>query len=51
MGEDRLVIRTLGRVEYEPTWRAMQQFTASRDAQTPDELWLVEHPPTFTLGL
>lgn len=44
-------IRRLGRAEYEPTWRAMQAFTAARDADTPDELWLLEHPPVFTLGL
>jgi lipoyl(octanoyl) transferase len=41
----------LGRVPYEPTWRAMQQFTDSRDANTPDELWLLEHEPVYTLGL
>ncbi|HEX7917052.1 lipoyl(octanoyl) transferase LipB [Rudaea sp.] len=35
---------------YEPVWRAMQAFTDARDAETPDELWLVEHPPVFTLG-
>ncbi len=51
MGENRFVIRTLGRVEYEPTWRAMQAFTAQRRPETPDELWLCEHPPVFTLGL
>jgi lipoyl(octanoyl) transferase len=52
MGEDRsLTVRRLGRVDYEPTWRAMQAFTASRSADTPDELWLCEHPPVFTLGL
>jgi len=45
-----LVIQRLGRVEYEPTWRAMQAFTAGRTAETPDEIWLVEHPPVFTLG-
>ncbi len=43
-------MRNLGRVEYEPTWRAMQEFTARRDAGTPDELWLLEHPPVYTLG-
>lgn len=43
-------IRRLGRVDYEPTWRAMQEFTAARSAETPDELWIVEHPPIFTLG-
>ena len=45
-----LVIKRLGRVEYEPTWRAMQAFTAGRTPETPDEIWLVEHPPVFTLG-
>ena len=43
-------VRRLGRVEYEPTWRAMQEFTATRTAETPDELWIVEHPPVYTLG-
>ena len=51
MGENRFVIRTLGQVEYEPTWHAMQAFTAQRSADTPDELWLCEHPPVFTQGL
>jgi len=45
------LVRRLGRVAYEPTWRAMQDFTAGRDAATPDEIWLCEHPPVFTLGL
>ncbi|TCJ12763.1 lipoyl(octanoyl) transferase LipB [Parasulfuritortus cantonensis] len=44
------VVRCLGRVEYEPTWRAMQDFTAARTPDTPDEIWLLEHPPVFTLG-
>jgi lipoyl(octanoyl) transferase len=43
-------LRRLGLVEYEPTWRAMQDFTASRGADTADEIWLLEHPPVFTLG-
>lgn len=43
--------RQLGRVDYEPTWRAMQDFTAARTPDTADELWLLEHPPVFTLGL
>ncbi|MGB7989436.1 MAG: lipoyl(octanoyl) transferase LipB [Candidatus Methylophosphatis roskildensis] len=47
---DTLAVRRLGLVEYEPTWRAMQAFTASRDGSTSDELWLLEHPPVFTLG-
>lgn len=38
-------------VEYEPIWRAMQQFTAQRGADTEDEIWLCQHPPVFTLGL
>ena len=47
----RFTTRLLGRVKYLPTWRAMQEFTQSRDESTPDEIWLVEHPPVFTLGL
>ena len=47
----RAVSRHLGLIEYEPTWRAMQRFTAERDAATPDEIWFLEHPPVFTLGL
>ena len=46
-----MIERALGRVAYEPTWRAMQAFTRARDADTPDQLWRVEHPPVFTLGL
>ena len=38
-------------MEYEPIWRAMQHFTAERDADTADEIWLLQHPPVFTLGL
>ena len=41
----------LGHVPYQPTWEAMQAFTADRSADTPDQLWLCEHPPTFTQGL
>ncbi len=44
-------IRQLGRVEYLPTYEAMQAFTAARTDNTPDELWLCEHPPVFTQGL
>jgi lipoyl(octanoyl) transferase len=47
---ERAVVRHLGRVEYEPTWRAMQAFTAQRSPDTPDELWLLEHPPVYTQG-
>jgi lipoyl(octanoyl) transferase len=49
-GQGAIVVRHLGRVEYAPTWHAMQDFTARRDADTPDELWLLEHPPVYTLG-
>jgi lipoyl(octanoyl) transferase len=45
------VIRYLGLAPYEPTWRAMQRFTDERQEATPDEIWFVEHPPVFTLGL
>jgi len=44
-------IRRLGRVEYAATLEAMRRFTAGRDAATPDEIWLCEHPPVFTQGL
>src|SRR4051795_2941929 len=44
-------IRALGRVAYAPTYQAMQHFTAARGDDTPDELWLCEHPPVFTQGL
>lgn len=45
-----LLVKQLGLVEYEPTWRAMQALTDARGADTPDELWLLEHPPVFTQG-
>lgn len=46
-----MIARRLGLVAYEPTWRAMQSFTRARDDSTADQLWLVQHPPVFTLGL
>lgn len=46
----RLVIKHLGQLDYEPAWRAMQDFTAARNEDTPDELWVLEHSPVFTLG-
>lgn len=50
MSSTDLLIRRLGLMDYEPVWRAMQTFTDQRDNSTPDELWLVEHPPVFTQG-
>lgn len=44
-------VRELGRADYEPTWRAMQAFTAQRAADSADELWVLEHPPVYTLGV
>jgi lipoyl(octanoyl) transferase len=45
------VLHQLGRVDYAPTYAAMQEFTASRTGSTPDELWICEHPAVFTQGL
>src|SRR5690554_3713949 len=45
-----VVVRHLGCVVYEPTWHAMQHFTQNRDADTADEIWLLEHPRVFTQG-
>ncbi|MES2297243.1 MAG: lipoyl(octanoyl) transferase LipB [Pseudomonadota bacterium] len=45
------LIRDLGRADYETTFAAMRAFTDARTADTRDELWIVEHPPVFTLGL
>jgi len=44
-------VKHLGLAEYGPTYAAMRQFTTSRDADTPDELWLLQHPPVYTAGL
>lgn len=46
-----ILVRHLGRVDYAPTFAAMQTFTLGREATTVDELWLCEHPPVFTQGL
>jgi lipoyl(octanoyl) transferase len=45
-----MLVRHLGQVEYERTWREMQSFTDSRSADTPDEVWYLQHAPVFTLG-
>lgn len=47
---EQLVIRQLGLQDYSRIWQAMQQFTDLRDSNTPDEIWLLEHPPVFTQG-
>ena len=46
-----LVIQRLGRVEYLPTLEAMRAFTENRSPDTADELWVLEHPPVYTLGV
>lgn len=46
-----LLLRDWGSHDYVPVWRAMQAFTEARDGEAADEVWLVEHPPVFTLGL
>ena len=48
---EEVVLRQLGRVDYIPTFRAMQAFTGTRTSETRDEIWLVEHTPVFTMGL
>jgi lipoyl(octanoyl) transferase len=45
------LLRFRGLVPYEPTWREMQRFTDERGEDTRDEIWFVEHPPVFTLGM
>lgn len=45
-----LYVRKLGVVPYSEAWQAMQRFTAQRTQATPDEIWLLEHPPVFTQG-
>lgn len=45
------IVRDLGLVDYEPTWRAMQRLTDERRPDTADEIWFLEHPPVFTLGM
>lgn len=50
MAEQGLLIRSLGVVDYASTWQSMSDFTNQRHEQTQDEVWLVQHPPVFTLG-
>jgi len=48
---DPPVLRQLGLVPYVPAWEQMRDFTLARSSQTPDELWLLEHPPVYTVGI
>lgn len=45
------IVRRLGTADYEEVWRAMRDFVAGRGPHTPDELWLLQHPPVYTCGL
>lgn len=47
---EEIVVKKLGRAKYQPTWQAMREFTRGRQDATPDELWLVEHFPVYTVG-
>lgn len=51
MTDSQLIIRDLGLCDYPSTYQAMQRFTLARNEQTPDEIWLLEHPAVFTTGL
>lgn len=48
---NRVLVRRLGQVDYRRSWLAMKDFTDQRDAETPDEIWLLQHPPVFTHGM
>lgn len=50
MANDPILIRWLGIQPYEPVWQAMQSYTEQRDADSPDQIWLLEHSPVFTQG-
>jgi len=49
-GPPAALVRELGLRPYKPVWQAMRDFTDQREASTPDEIWLVQHPPVFTQG-
>ena len=48
--QQRLIVRDLGKCDYDTIWQRMKAFTASREPNTPDEFWVLEHPPVFTQG-
>lgn len=49
--DDLVTVRRLGRAEYVPTWHGMREYTAARDQHSADQLWIVEHPPVYTVGV
>lgn len=50
MGTIKPLVKNLGQQDYQVTWQAMQDFTKARNHETQDEIWVVEHPPVYTLG-
>ena len=50
INNSEILIKELGLSDYQTVWKAMQEFTQKRDSTTTDELWVVQHPPVFTLG-
>lgn len=51
MTDRTIIVRKLGRVAYDAAWSAMRRFVDAHHAETPDEIWLLEHPPVYTLGI
>ncbi|MEM7563647.1 MAG: lipoyl(octanoyl) transferase LipB [Pseudomonadota bacterium] len=50
MSASRIQVKYLGKTDYRETWETMKRFTDQRDASTPNELWITEHPPVYTQG-
>jgi lipoyl(octanoyl) transferase len=48
--QNKLIVKKLGRQDYEPVWKAMHKFTDERTEEDVDQVWLVEHNPIFTQG-
>ncbi|MBC6961233.1 MAG: lipoyl(octanoyl) transferase LipB [Nitrosomonas sp.] len=46
-----VTVKNMGTIEYLTAWQAMKNFTAQRTRETPDEIWLLEHPPVYTQGI
>lgn len=51
LASNKLIVRDLGLQDFSTVWQAMQDFTANRDDTTADELWCLQHPAIFTMGL